>query len=69
MTYDFPPTKKLSLKSANALGVPYIEVQDGEDALEPGNAAHGPLATVMINGDVRTSYDVALGIALKQLRA
>jgi len=53
----------------NALGMPYIEVQDGEESLEPDGAAHGPLATVVINGDVRTSYDIALGVALKQLKA
>ncbi|RDS84927.1 hypothetical protein DWU98_02960 [Dyella monticola] len=54
----------------DALHMPYIEVQDGDASMEAGGASHhGPLATVVINGDVPSSYRIALGIALKQLSA
>ncbi|GLQ90210.1 hypothetical protein GCM10007898_37850 [Dyella flagellata] len=53
-----------------ALGMPYVEVQDGESLPEQANSfEHGPLATVVVNGDARTSYSIALGIALKRLAA
>jgi 3-dehydroquinate dehydratase II len=53
----------------DALAMPYIEVQDDCDCvLEPCDVArHGPLATVVINGDTVASYHIAMGIALKQL--
>ncbi|RDS80383.1 hypothetical protein DWU99_19880 [Dyella psychrodurans] len=52
-----------------ALGTPYIEMQDdSEAALETAPAAgHAPLATIVTNGDLNTSYRIALGIALRQL--
>ncbi|RUL71080.1 hypothetical protein [Dyella choica] len=52
----------------DALDMPYVEVQDGEASLEPANAS-GAVATVVVNGDARTSYSIALGIALKRLAA
>jgi 3-dehydroquinate dehydratase II len=55
----------------DALGMPYIEVQDDcDNTLESGEASyHSPLATVVINGDTVASYRIALGIALRQLNA
>jgi 3-dehydroquinate dehydratase II len=55
----------------DALPMPYIEVQDDCDsALEPADLSrHGPLATVVINGDTVASYRIALGIALRRLNA
>jgi 3-dehydroquinate dehydratase II len=55
----------------HALGMPYIEVQDDCDSsLESGELSrHGPLATVVINGDTVASYRIALGIALRRLNA
>ena len=52
------------------LSTPYIEVHgDTAASLEIPNGSHGaPLATIMINGDLGTSYQIALGIALRQLR-
>lgn len=53
-----------------ALNMPYVEVQDDEASLRTHDYSHhGPLATVVINGDVRASYHIALGIALKRLSA
>jgi 3-dehydroquinate dehydratase II len=53
----------------DALGIPYIEVQDDCDssleAYELPNKK--PLATVVINGDTVASYRIALGIALRRL--
>jgi 3-dehydroquinate dehydratase II len=53
----------------DALATPYIEMQDDSDAtLEPVPASrHAPLATIVTNGDLNTSYRIALGIALRQL--
>ncbi|MGC1551103.1 MAG: type II 3-dehydroquinate dehydratase [Rhodanobacter sp.] len=50
------------------LTAPYIEVHDDSDAtLEPGTCSHcAPLATIIINGDLATSYRIALGIALRR---
>lgn len=52
-----------------ALGTPYIEMQDDSDAaLETvPMTGHTPLATIVTNGDLNTSYRIALGIALRQL--
>jgi 3-dehydroquinate dehydratase II len=52
-----------------ALGTPYIEMQDdSEAALETVPASgHAPLATIVTNGDLGTSYRIALGIAIRQL--
>lgn len=52
------------------LGTPYIEVHDDTIAtLETRDGSHSaPLATIIINGDLGTSYQIALGIALRQLR-
>ena len=51
------------------LSTPYIEVHDDSaaafDAGPYGRSA--PLATIVINGDLSTSYRIALGIALRQL--
>ena len=54
----------------DALAAPYIEVHDDSDtAIGPGPCQGGaPLATIIINGDLSTSYRIALGIALRQLR-
>jgi 3-dehydroquinate dehydratase-2 len=51
------------------LTAPYIEVHDDSDtAIGPGPGQRGaPLATIIINGDLSTSYRIALGIALRQL--
>lgn len=54
----------------DALNMPYVEVQDGDASLDVGNPSHhGPLATVVVNGDARISYSIALNIALKRLAA
>ena len=54
----------------DALDMPYVEVQDGEASLESDSFSHhGPLATVVVNGDERTSYSIALSIALRRLAA
>lgn len=54
----------------SSLGMPYIEVQDDCDAaLESDVSMNGPLATVVINGDMGASYRIALGIALRRLSA
>lgn len=51
------------------LSAPYIEVHDDSaTALDAGPYGRGaPLATIVINGDLSTSYRIALGIALRQL--
>ncbi|WP_266180424.1 hypothetical protein [Dyella humicola] len=51
------------------LTAPYIEVHDDSDtAIGSGSCHRGaPLATIIINGDLSTSYRIALGIALRQL--
>lgn len=53
----------------NELTAPYIEVHDDSDtALDAGlNQRNAPLATIVINGDLSTSYRIAMGIALRQL--
>ncbi|MFC4529055.1 hypothetical protein ISN76_18610 [Dyella halodurans] len=54
----------------DGLTAPYIEVhEDSDTAMGPGPYQRGaPLATIIINGDLSTSYRIALGIALRQLR-
>ena len=54
-----------------ALASPYVEVHDDSGAaVERADGRHGaPLATIVINGDLATSYRIALGIALRQLAA
>jgi 3-dehydroquinate dehydratase-2 len=53
------------------LSTPYIEVHDDSaTALDAGPyGRRAPLATIVINGDLSTSYRIALGIALRQLSA
>jgi 3-dehydroquinate dehydratase-2 len=53
----------------DGLATPYIEVHDdSDDALESQDRSQrAPLATIIINGDLATSYQIALGIALRQL--
>ncbi|WP_284399716.1 type II 3-dehydroquinate dehydratase [Dyella lipolytica] len=54
----------------DALNMPYIEVHDdSDDTLEPRDVLHAPLATIVIHGDLGTSYRIALGIALRRLSA
>jgi 3-dehydroquinate dehydratase II len=54
----------------HALDMPYIEVQDDcDNSLDAELSPHGPLATVVINGDTVASYRIALGIALRRLDA
>ena len=48
------------------LSTPYIEVHGDTVATLDSHTA--PLATIMINGDLGTSYQIALSIALRQLR-
>jgi 3-dehydroquinate dehydratase II len=48
---------------------PYIEVHDDADSelgIQTG-LHHAPMATVIINGDLSSSYRIGLGIALRQL--
>jgi 3-dehydroquinate dehydratase-2 len=50
------------------LGTPYVEVHDECGAeLEPVGLHHAPVATVIIHGDIGSSYRIGLGIALRQL--
>jgi 3-dehydroquinate dehydratase-2 len=53
------------------LGTPYVEVHEKSDSeLEhPAGSRHGPVATVIIHGDIGNSYLIGLGIALRQLSA
>ncbi|WP_114238757.1 hypothetical protein [Dyella sp. C9] len=53
------------------LDSPYIDVHDDTDtALHVAPPQHGaPIATIVINGDLATSYRIALGIALRRLAA
>jgi 3-dehydroquinate dehydratase-2 len=50
---------------------PYIDIHDDSGAAlaSPGAARHAPVATIVINGDLSTSYRIAMGIALRQLAA
>ena len=50
---------------------PYIEVHDDSGAtLEPKiRPRTSSIATIIINGDLATSYRIALGIALRRLEA
>jgi 3-dehydroquinate dehydratase-2 len=52
------------------LATPYIEVHDdSDDALQPRDCWHNaPAATIIIHGDLATSYRIGLGIALRQLQ-
>jgi 3-dehydroquinate dehydratase II len=52
------------------LAAPYIEVHDdSDDTLVPRDGWHNaPAATVIIQGDLATSYRIGLGIALRQLQ-
>jgi 3-dehydroquinate dehydratase-2 len=56
-------------EALDKLTAPYIEVHDDSgEALESRDCAHSaPLATIIIHGDLATSYRIALGIALRQL--
>jgi 3-dehydroquinate dehydratase-2 len=58
-------------EALDALPSPYIEIHDDSGAAlaAPGPARHAPLATIVINGDLSTSYRIAMGIALRQLAA
>ncbi|MBT2118519.1 hypothetical protein KK141_20760 [Dyella sp. LX-66] len=58
-------------EALDALPSPYIEIHDDSGAAmaPPGPARHAPLATIVINGDLPTSYRIAMGIALRQLAA
>lgn len=58
-------------EALDTLPSPYIEIHDDSAAaLAPsGCARHAPLATIVINGDLSTSYRIAMGIALRQLAA
>jgi 3-dehydroquinate dehydratase-2 len=51
------------------LATPYIEVHDNsDDTLVPRDCWHNtPAATIIIHGDLATSYRIGLGIALRQL--
>lgn len=53
------------------LASPYVEVHDdSDDTLERAPGRRGaPLATIVINGDLETSYRIAMGIALRCLAA
>ncbi|WP_158543512.1 type II 3-dehydroquinate dehydratase [Dyella solisilvae] len=53
------------------LDSPYIDVHaDSATTLETTEPQHGaPLATIVINGDLATSYRIALAIALRRLAA
>jgi 3-dehydroquinate dehydratase-2 len=53
----------------DALGTPYVEVHEENDTeLEhSAGSRHAPVATVIINGDIGSSYRIGLGIALRQL--
>ena len=53
------------------LASPYIEVHDDDaETLEETHLPHGaPLATIVIHGDLATSYRIAMNIALRQLAA
>jgi 3-dehydroquinate dehydratase-2 len=51
---------------------PYVEVHDDSGAtLESidGSRRSGPLATIVIHGDLAASYRIAMGIALRRLAA
>jgi len=51
------------------LASPYVEVHDDSGAaMQRTDGRHAaPLATIIINGDLATSYRIALGIALRCL--
>lgn len=52
------------------LPAPYIEVHEKFGAeLERGGSHHARVATVIINGNIGSSYRIGLGIALRQLNA
>jgi 3-dehydroquinate dehydratase-2 len=52
------------------LPAPYIEVHEKFGAeLEHGSPHHARVATVIINGNIGSSYRIGLGIALRQLNA
>ncbi|QNK03141.1 hypothetical protein [Dyella telluris] len=52
------------------IATPYVEVHEDastELGVPPGQH-HAPVATVIINGDLGSSYRIGLGIALRRLR-
>lgn len=53
------------------LASPYVEVHDDSGAAQerPDGRRGAPLATIVINGDLETSYRIAMGIALRSLAA
>jgi 3-dehydroquinate dehydratase-2 len=57
-------------EALDGLLTPYIEVHDdSDDTLEPRDCWHNtPAATIIIHGDLATSYRIGLGIALRQLQ-
>lgn len=56
-------------EALDALPSPYIEIHDDSGAALAAPERHGPLATIVINGDLAASYRIAMGIALRQLAA
>ncbi|WP_267225954.1 hypothetical protein [Dyella silvae] len=51
------------------LSTPYVEVHEesGAELDHPAGFHHAPIATVIIHGDIGSSYHIGLGIALRQL--
>lgn len=58
-------------EALDGMTTPYVEVHGGRSvALESRDCAHGArMATIIVNGDLATSYQIALGVALRRLGA
>lgn len=58
-------------EALDQLASPYVEVHDDSGATLEGmdGRRRAPLATIVINGDLATSYRIAMGIALRRLAA
>jgi 3-dehydroquinate dehydratase-2 len=58
-------------EALDQLASPYVEVHDDSGAAQerPEGRRWAPLATIVINGDLETSYRIAMGIALRRLAA
>lgn len=63
---DDPDALRDALES---LTVPYAEVHDNSDTVLdlPLRPSALPIATIVINGDLSTSYRIAVGIALRRI--
>ena len=67
---DFPAANRQLCKALDALSSPYIEMHDASSQVldQQVHPCHGPIVTLVINDDRKSSYSMALAIALRRLQ-